>query len=223
MLQTPAANLVLADGRIEIAGRPGTGATIQTVIAEAETRHGPVSGSGAFTAPGTLAMPGCATGHFIEAIDIPVFTVHSCDVAVDRDTGHVHVLDYRVVQDVGRAINPRAISSQVQGGVVQGLGYALHEEVTIGPDGRIDQAGFETYRIPLVSDVLPVKLEMFEGAPSIGPLGTKGAGEVPILNVGATVACAVAIAIGKEVSELPLTPPRMLDILGKDTEHWRTR
>lgn len=217
MLQTPAAKLVLTGGRVEIEGRPGTGAAIQTVIAEHEARHGPVSGTGAFTAPGTPAMPGCAAGHFIDAIDIPVFAVHSCDVAVDRATGHVHVLDYRVVQDVGRAINPRAIASQVQGGVVQGLGYALHEEVTIGPDGRIEQDGFETYKIPLAGDTLPIQLEMYEGAPSIGPLGTKGAGEVPILNVGATIACAVANATGKQVNELPLTPPRVLDLMDADS------
>ena len=216
MLQTPATKLVLTGGRVEIAGRSGTGTTIQTVIAEHEARHGPVSGTGAFTAPGTPAMPGCAAGHFIDAIDIPVFAVHSCDVAVDRATGHVHVLDYRVVQDVGRAINPRAITSQVQGGVVQGLGYAMHEEVTIGANGRIDQDGFETYKIPLAGDALPIMLEMYEGEPSIGPLGTKGAGEVPILNVGATIACAVANATGKQVNELPLTPPRVLGIMDAD-------
>ncbi|WP_246040558.1 xanthine dehydrogenase family protein molybdopterin-binding subunit [Roseovarius arcticus] len=208
-----AAKLVLINGRVEIEDRPGTGAAIQIVIAEHEARYGPVSGTGAFTAPGTPAMPCCAAGHFIDAIDIPVFAVHSCDVAVDRAAGHVHVLDYRVVQDVGRAINPRAIASQVQGGVVQGLGYALHEEVTIGPDGRIEQDGFETYKIPLAGDTLPITLEMYEGAPSIGPLGTKGAGEVPILNVGATIACAVANATGKQVNELPLTPPRVLDLM----------
>src|SRR5207253_666538 len=82
------------------------------------------------------AMPGCVAGHFIDAIDIPVFAVHDCEVAVDSETGHVEVLSYRVVQDVGRALNPRAIRGQIQGGVVQGLGYALHEEVTIGADGR---------------------------------------------------------------------------------------
>ena len=116
----------------------------------------------------------------------------------------MHVLDYRVVQDVGRAINPRAIASQVQGGVVQGLGYALHEEGTIDRAGRINQDSFESYKIPSASDAVPIRLEMFEGAPSIGPLGTKGAGEVLTLNVGATIACAVANATGKQVSELPL-------------------
>jgi len=100
---------------------------------------------------------------------------------------------------------------------VQGLGYALHEEVTIGPDGRIEQDGFETYKIPLAGDTLPIQLEMYEGAPSIGPLGTKGAGEVPILNVGATIACAVANATGKQVNELPLTPPRVLDLMDADS------
>ncbi|MGJ5240004.1 molybdopterin cofactor-binding domain-containing protein, partial [Bradyrhizobium oligotrophicum] len=165
------------------------------------------------------AMPGCAAGHFIDAIEIPVFAVHDCEVAVDPDTGHVEVLSYRVVQDVGRALNPRAIRGQIQGGVTQGLGYALHEEVTIGDDGRVCQSGFETYRVPLALDVVPVEITLHEGAPSAGPLGTKGAGEVPILNVGATIACAVANATGKRVQELPLTPPRVLGlILGRTPE-----
>jgi len=123
------------------------------------------------------------------------------------------VLRYRVVQDVGRALNPRAIHGQIQGGVVQGLGYALHEEMTIGVDGRICQSSLETYRVPLAQDVVPVEIVLHEGAPSIGPLGSKGAGEVPILNVAATIACAVAQATGKRVQEIPLTPPRVLALL----------
>jgi CO/xanthine dehydrogenase Mo-binding subunit len=123
------------------------------------------------------------------------------------------VLSYRVVQDVGRALNPSAILGQIQGGVVQGLGYALHEEVTISADGRVCQNSFESYRLPLAGDVVPVEISLFEGAPSFGPFGTKGAGEVPILNVGAAVACAVANATGCRVQELPLTPPRVLEML----------
>lgn len=78
------------------------------------------------------------------------------------------MLSYRVVQDVGRALNPRAIRGQIQGGVVQGLGYALHEDVTISSNGRVCQNGFETYRIPLALDVVPVEISMYEGAPSVG-------------------------------------------------------
>lgn len=213
MLQTPPERLVLAGGRVEIAGRPGAGMALTSVIQRAEALAGPIGASANFTAPGVPALPGCAAGHFIEAIDIPIFAVHDCEVAVDPDTGHVEILSYKVVQDVGLALNPRAVRSQIQGGVVQGMGYALHERITLGADGAIEQPGFEQYLLPLAGDVVPVEIELYEGAPSVGPLGTKGAGEVPILNVGATVACAVARATGAEVSELPLTPPRVLGLM----------
>ncbi|NTB94959.1 xanthine dehydrogenase family protein [Agrobacterium tumefaciens] len=213
LLQTGVEELTLGNGRVEIQGKKGSGMTIAAVASHIQKTEGPVSGSGAFTNPGVDAMAGCAMGHFIDAIDIPVFAVHDCEVAVDPDTGHVEVLSYRVVQDVGRALNPRAIYSQIQGGVVQGMGYALHEDMSVGPDGRILQSGFETYRLPLALDVVPVEIVLHEGAPSIGPLGTKGAGEVPILNVGATIACAVSRAIDKPVHSLPLTPPRVLDLI----------
>ncbi|MGY4223039.1 CO/xanthine dehydrogenase Mo-binding subunit [Bradyrhizobium sp. USDA 4503] len=213
MIEAAPGDLVMRDGRIEIAGAPGSGRTVAEVATRAQALGGPVAGTGAFTGAGVPAMPGCVAGHFIDAIDIPVFAVHDCEVAVDSETGHVEVLSYRVVQDVGRALNPRAIHGQIQGGVVQGLGYALHEEVTIGSNGRVGQSGFETYRVPLALDVVPVEISLYEGAPSVGPLGTKGAGEVPILNVGAAVACAVANATGKRVQELPLTPPRVLELL----------
>jgi len=213
MLQTPAANLVLGGGRVEIKGRPGSGTSIEKIVQQAEIAIGPLSGSGAFTAPGTQAMPGCAAGHFIDAIDIPVFAVHDCEVAVDPVTGHVEILSYRLVQDVGRALNPRAIQGQIQGGVVQGIGYALSEEITINAQGAFDQTGFETYRLPLAGDVIPIEFDLYEGAPSVGPLGTKGAGEVPILNVAAAIGCAVANATGKAVHTLPLTPPRIAALI----------
>ncbi|WP_137391031.1 xanthine dehydrogenase family protein molybdopterin-binding subunit [Rhodoligotrophos defluvii] len=213
MLQTPPDRLKLASGRVEIAGKEGSGTSIAAVVQRAHEVIGPVVGSGAFTKPGVTAMPGCAAGHFIDALDLPVFAVHDCEVAVDPDTGHVEILSYKVVQDVGRALNPRAIHSQIQGGVTQGLGYALHEELTIGQDGCIRQNSLETYRVPLALDTVPVEIDLYEGAPSIGPLGAKGAGEVPILNVPAAVGCAVANAIGRRVQQTPLTPPRVLGLL----------
>jgi hypothetical protein len=67
--------------------------------------------------------------------------------------------------------------------------------------------------VPLAQDVVPAEISLYEGAPSIGPLGTKGAGEVPILNVGAVIACAVSNTISRRVQELPLTPPRVLELI----------
>jgi len=213
MLEASPEDLVLENGCISIAGVPSPRLTIAQVAEHAQAVTGPISGNGSFTGSGAAAMPGCASGHMIEALDLPVFAVHDCEVAVDPRTGHVDVLSYRVVQDVGRAINPRAIHNQIQGGVVQGLGYALHEEISIGVDGRIRQQGFEMYRLPLAQDSVTVQAELHEGAPSMGPLGAKGAGEVPILNVAAAVSCAVANATGKRVQEIPLTPPRVLEML----------
>ena len=213
MLQTPPDQLLLSNGRVERAGRPGASVAIGKVVERAHELSGPVAGEGSFTRPGVPAMPGCAMGHFIDALDLPVFAVHDCELAVDPDTGHVEVLSYSVVQDVGRAFNPRAIQGQIQGGVVQGLGYALHEDMSVDEAGCIRQTGFETYRVPLAQDVVPVAVSLYEGAPSIGPFGAKGAGEVPILNVGATIACAVSSAIGRKVEELPLTPPRVLELM----------
>lgn len=230
ILETSADDLVVADGGVSVSGVPGTFLPLAQVAAKAQSTGGPISGSGSFTGRGTSSMPGCAAGHMIEALDIPIFAVHDCDVAVDPDTGKVEILAYRVVQDVGRAINPRAIRGQIQGGVVQGLGYALHEEITIGTDGSIDQRGFETYRLPLATDSVAVASDLYEGAPSLGPMGVKGAGEIPILNVAAVVACAVADATGRQVRRLPLTPPRVLGLLrghddNPDLEHlsggWR--
>lgn len=114
MIEAAPGDLVMRDGRIEIAGAPGSGRTVAEVATRAQALGGPVASTGAFTGAGVPAMPGCVAGHFIDAIDIPVFAVHDCEVAVDPETGHVEVLSYRVVQDVGRALNPRAIQGQIQ-------------------------------------------------------------------------------------------------------------
>ena len=215
ILQTEKEKLIIENDRIEIFGFPGSGIKVSDAVTQAEAEIGPISGTGSFTNPGTPSMPGCAAGHFIDAIDIPVHAVHDCEVAVDQDTGHIEILSYRVIQDVGRALNPRAIHSQIQGGVAQGLGYAINEEITFNKDGSFRQQDFGTYKIPGSLDIVPIDFHFHEGAPSIGPFGAKGAGEIPILNVGASIGCAVANATGKTVNQLPLTPPKVLQIIDR--------
>lgn len=218
MIEAAPEDLILKNGQVYIQGVPKPYVSIAQVAQRAQLVTGPISGSGAFTGAGVQAMPGCCSGHMIEALDMPVFAVHDCELAVDPETGLVQLLAYRVVQDVGRAINPRAIYGQIQGGVTQGLGYALHEEVTIAPEGHISQRGLESYRLPQAGDTLPIQMDLYEGAPSLGPLGAKGAGEIPILNVAAAVGCAVANATGKRVQEIPLTPVRVLELLRGEGE-----
>jgi CO/xanthine dehydrogenase Mo-binding subunit len=210
LMEVSARDLEIRDGVICVVGDPSMSRTVAEVATYAQGKRGPLIGNGAFTALGTECLPGCAAGHMIDALDIPIFTVHECDVAVNPATGVVRVLDYRVAQDVGCAINPDAIRGQIQGGVAQGLGYALMEEITIGADGRIGQKGFGDYRLPLAGDVPEVQSVLHEGAPSYGPFGAKGAGEIPIMNVAAAVGNAISAAIGEPISELPMTPPRVL-------------
>lgn len=210
LMEVSARDLEIRDGVIRVVGDPAMNRTVAEVATFSQGRRGPLIGNGAFTALGTECLPGCAAGHMIDALDIPIFTVHECDVAVDPATGVVQVLDYRVAQDVGRAINPDAIRGQIQGGVAQGLGYALMEEISIAADGSIEQKGFGDYRLPLAGDVPEVRSVLHEGAPSYGPFGAKGAGEIPIMNVAAAVGNAIADAIGAPINELPMTPPRVL-------------
>lgn len=213
MLEASPDDLELVDEEVGVVGDPTTRIALAEVASAALFNGGPISGSGAFTAKGVETAPGCAIGHMVPGLELPIFVVHEADVAVHPASGHVEVLAYRVVQDVGKAINPGSIYSQIQGGVVQGLGYALHEEITTGPDGSIEQQGFDGYRLPTALDSIPIDMELHEGAPSLGPFGAKGAGEVPILNVAAAIACAVSDAIGAPVWEIPLTPPRVLGYL----------
>lgn len=209
LLEAAPEDLTYADGTVEVTGVPGMGVSVTEIARHAQKRFGPISGSGAFNREGVQRLPGCIAGHMVDGIEMPIYAVHDCEIAIDGDTGHIEVLAYRTVQDVGRAINPRAIGGQIQGGIVQGLGYAIHEEITIDGRGRIEQTGFEGYRLPGVKDSVAVSIDLFEGAPSYGPFGAKGAGEIPIVAVAAAIASAVAEATGKTVQQIPLTPPRV--------------
>jgi CO/xanthine dehydrogenase Mo-binding subunit len=139
----------------------------------------------------------------------PGFGAHLCDVEVDPETGHVTVLRYTAAQDVGKAIHPAYVEGQIQGGVAQGVGWALNEEYVFGADGRMDNAGFLDYRVPVASDLPMIDTIMVEVANPRHPFGAKGVGEVPIVPPLAAVANAVRGAIGKRMTDLPLSPPKI--------------
>jgi CO/xanthine dehydrogenase Mo-binding subunit len=139
----------------------------------------------------------------------PGFAVHVCDVEVDPETGHVTVLRYTAAQDVGRAIHPSYVEGQVQGGVAQGVGWALNEEYIFDRAGRMENPGFLDYRVPVASDLPMIDAVLVEVANPRHPFGAKGVGEVPIVPPLAAVANAVRGAIGKRLTSLPLSPPKI--------------
>ncbi|MGK2872676.1 MAG: xanthine dehydrogenase family protein molybdopterin-binding subunit [Alphaproteobacteria bacterium] len=140
----------------------------------------------------------------------PAFGVHICDVEVDPETGHVTVLRYVAAQDAGKAIHPSYVEGQIQGGVAQGVGWALNEEYIYGEDGRLQNSGFLDYRIPVASDLPMIDAIILE-VPNPGhPFGVRGVGEVPIVPPLGAIANAVARATGVRMTDLPLTPPKIL-------------
>jgi len=146
----------------------------------------------------------------------PAFATHVCDVEVDPETGHVKVLRYTATQDVGRAIHPSYVEGQIQGGVTQGIGWALSEEYIYDKQGRMDNPGFLDYRCPVASDMPMIDAVLVEVPNPRHPYGVRGVGEVPIVPPMAAVANAIADATGRRLRDLPMSPPKVLSALAED-------
>ena len=143
----------------------------------------------------------------------PAFGTHLVDVEVDKETGRVNVIRYTVAQDAGRAIHPSYVEGQFQGGAAQGIGWALNEEYIYGDDGNLQNAGFLDYRIPVASDVPMIDTIIVEVSNPTHPYGVRGVGEVPIVPPMAAIANAVAAATGIRFTELPMSPPKVLQAI----------
>lgn len=141
------------------------------------------------------------------------FATHVCDVEVDLDLGIVRVLRYTSFQDVGRAIHPSYVEGQMQGGAAQGIGWALSEEYIYDKRGRLDNASFLDYRMPVCSDLPMLDAVMIEVPNPKHPQGVRGVGEVPLVPPLAAVANAVHNALGRRFYSLPMSPPRVLEVL----------
>jgi CO/xanthine dehydrogenase Mo-binding subunit len=143
----------------------------------------------------------------------PGFSVNIAHVKVDRETGKVDVLGFTAIQDAGKAIHPSYVEGQLQGGAVQGLGWALNEEYVYNDKGVMENAGFLDYRMPVASDLPMIETQIIEVANPSHPYGVRGVGETPIVAPLAAAANAVRDATGIRITTLPLSPPRVLAAL----------
>jgi CO/xanthine dehydrogenase Mo-binding subunit len=149
----------------------------------------------------------------------PGFGAHICDVEVDKETGQVTITRYTAVQDVGRAIHPSYVEGQIQGGAVQGIGWALNEEYIYDKNGKMDNPGFLDYRCPVASDLPMIEAILVEVPNPRHPFGARGVGEVPIIPPMAAVGNAIRDAIGLRLPSLPMSPPKVrkaLDVANGD-------
>ena len=141
------------------------------------------------------------------------FATHVVDVEVDPDTGKVSILRYTATQDVGTAIHPSYVEGQIQGGAVQGIGWALNEEFVYNKDGNMVNASFLDYRMPTTLDLPMIDTVLVE-VPNPGhPYGVRGVGEVPIVPPPAAIANAIYRATGKRMKNLPMSPTYVLSQL----------
>jgi CO/xanthine dehydrogenase Mo-binding subunit len=146
------------------------------------------------------------------------FGAHICDVTVDKETGQVTIERYTAFQDVGKAIHPSYVEGQIQGGAVQGIGWALNEEYIYNDKGQLENPGFLDYRCPVASDLPMIEAVLVEVPNPRHPFGARGVGEVPIIPPMAAIGNAIRRSTGIRMPDLPMSPPKVraaLDAAGK--------
>ena len=183
--------------------------SLTQIAAAAQLSEGGLIAEGTFIAPPTLYDKDRARNMVITTLNSPSFHAHAVDVSVDPETGVVCINDYVVAQDVGRAINPTYIEGQIEGGVAQGVGQALSEEI-VYRDGLVLNPGLTDYKMPTAMDVPRVRSFLVESPSEVGPFGAKGVGEPPVIEPPAALANAVASASGRRVRDLPITAEKIV-------------
>jgi len=193
--EVPLADVEWVEGQARCTGPGETRSLSLAELARtAGKTGGPIIGNAAINATG--AGPSLAT--------------HLVDVEVDPETGKVTILRYTAIQDAGKAIHPAYVEGQMQGGAVQGIGWALNEEYIYDDEGHLQNPGFLDYRIPVCSDVPMIDTVIVEVPNPNHPYGVRGVGETPIVPPMGAIANAVSHATGVRFTELPMSPPRVL-------------
>ncbi|MET3520890.1 xanthine dehydrogenase family protein molybdopterin-binding subunit [Mesorhizobium abyssinicae] len=176
--------------------------SLKEIAARSGTTGGPIAGHSELVADGAGVS----------------FATHICDIEVDPETGFTKVIRYTVVQDAGKAVHPTYVEGQYQGGAAQGIGWALNEEYIYGKDGRLQNAGFLDYRIPVCSDLPMIDTQILEIPNPNHPYGVRGVGETSIVPPLAAIANAVSNAAGVRMTHIPMSPPRILAAIEAERE-----
>ena len=200
-LEAAIEDLEIRDGKVQVKGAPDQGIPLGK-IAQRTMRFGsqqaPIFGHGRHAQKGSS----------------PGFCAQIAEVEVDHETGRVIVHKLAVIQDVGKAINPLLVKGQMFGGAVQGLGWALLEEMRYDGSGQLLTATFSDYALPHIDDSPETfDLQIVEVPSPAGPFGARGVGEPPVVPTAAAVASAIRDATGVRLAELPMSAPRVLSAL----------
>ncbi len=206
VLEAPESDIVAAQGFYFCAELPERRVAVGDLAARCRANGRLAVGSGYFNPATTPLDPETGQGSPYATY---AFGTQVAEVEVDTETGEVTVLKVYAANDVGRAINPRAIEGQIEGGVAQGVGQALMEYVVVR-DGKVMSPSLSEYVIPTSADAPEVVSIIVEDPEPTGPFGAKGVGEPAMIPTAAAIINAIADAIGVHIDELPATPERVL-------------
>jgi len=197
-LEVEADRLEFRDKQVLVKGHPEKSVPLSTLAKDSVS----LSGEGPITGRGAVGVPP----------SVPMFAVQVADLEIDPETGKLNLLTYTAAQDVGLAINPTLVEGQMQGGITQGLGWALTENY-IYQNGVMQNASLMDYLMPTAADVPAIESVLVEIRSATGPFGIRGVGEPPIIPTLATVANAIHSASGIRLTELPMTSEVLLRAL----------
>ena len=214
MLEANPQDLMSRDGKIFVQGAEGKSLTVSDVARARLFRHNgaPIVGSGSFDADSVLP-DNTRFGNESGAYN---YGVQAAEVHVDPDTGQVKLLNFVIASDCGTVIYPLGAEGQVEGGLAQGIGYALTEGLQID-EGRPINPNFSDYRIPSMRDMPPLQHAFADSYEPTGPFGAKGLGELNMDPTAAVINNAIFDAVGVRVKTLPITPEKILRALKEKT------
>jgi CO/xanthine dehydrogenase Mo-binding subunit len=204
-------DVVLSSGAAHVVGDDETRTPLSVICAGVMARTGPVVSHGRFKTEGPAYDAGCVSG-WVGAFNEPTFHCHIADITVDMRSGAIRVNKIMAIHDVGEVLNLAGAHGQVEGGVLQGVGYALMEEIMVDDSGRTRNANLHDYHVPTMVDVpADVVVELVtEFSTSQAYRGIKGVGEAPVIPVAAAIGSALRDAIGAQPGQLPMNPERVL-------------
>jgi CO/xanthine dehydrogenase Mo-binding subunit len=209
MLEARVDDLVAKERKVYVKGSPGASVSIAQVATTCYNRGRILAGRGCYDDP-TTYLPDKKTGY--GGIPTYAFGTDAVEVEVDRVTGRVKILSFVAVHDVGKLINPMMAEGQIEGAVLQGIGYALSEEL-VWEEGVVLNPNFQDYRILYINNVPRIKTIMVESIDPDGPYGAKGLAEAGSVPTAAAIANAIYDAVGVRIKSLPITPEKILKAL----------
>jgi len=214
--EVSADDLEAKNGRVMVKGKPEQSVTIADVsYAHHYYQGGPILGRGSYFVLIPRFDPEKTFGKLppVPGKGPPTtYAVQAVELEVDPETGVVTPLKWAAAHGVGKAIHPKAVEGQIEGGVAMGIGYGLHEVIEFD-SGKVINPSFVDYRLPTTKDVPEIECLIVEEPLPTGPYGAKGVGEVCQVATAAAIANAIYDAIGVRIKEQPITPERILKAL----------